>query len=67
MMVLPLMKVAQECFAEGAELDDSENVVFYPNSRLFISRNCNGEKINTTTGKQLITYYVNIWNEEQNF
>lgn len=53
-----------ECFAEEAELDESENVVFYPNSRLFISRNCNGEKINTTTGKQLITYYVNIWDEK---
>lgn len=53
-----------ECFAEGAELEDSERLVFYPNSRLFISRNCEGERVNSTTGKQLITYHVNIWDEK---
>ena len=53
-----------ECFADGAELDDNERLAFYPNSRLFISRNCEGEQVNETTGKQLITYYVNIWDEK---
>ncbi|MFD1134006.1 hypothetical protein [Psychrobacter sanguinis] len=53
-----------ECVADGAELDDDERLAFYPNSRLFITRNCEGEKVNETTGKQLITYHVNIWDEK---
>ena len=57
-------EIGAECFADGAELDDNERLAFYPNSRLFISRGCEGEKFNETTGKQLITYYVNIWDEK---
>lgn len=45
-------------------LTQGERLAFYPNSRLFISRNCEGEKVNETTGRQLITYYVNIWDEK---
>ncbi|WP_296405195.1 hypothetical protein [Psychrobacter sp.] len=54
----------EECYAEGAQLDHSERLAFYPNSRLFITRNCEGEKVNNTTGKQIITYFVNIWDEK---
>ena len=37
----------------------------YPGCRPYAEAiSCNGEKINTTTGKQLITYYVNIWDEK---
>lgn len=55
-----------ECngYAEGAELDDNERLAFYPNSRLFITRSCEGEKVNATTGKQILTYYINIWDEK---
>ena len=53
-----------ECVADGFELDDDERLAFYPNSRLFITRNCKGVKVNETTGKQLLTYYVNIWDEK---
>lgn len=53
-----------ECVVDEAELDYEEHIAFYPNSRLFITRNCEGEKVNATTGKILVTYNVNIWDEK---
>jgi hypothetical protein len=52
------------CYSVEDEMTD-ERLHFYPDSRLFITRNCEQEQIaETDTAIQKLTYFVNVWNEK---
>ena len=53
------------CYSSDDETMQDERVQFYPNSRLFITRDCTQEDISDTKAKQNITYQVYAWNEQQ--
>ncbi|MFC0819544.1 hypothetical protein [Moraxella marmotae] len=43
---------------------DNDSVAFYPNSRLFISRNCDQDEAIGNQAKQHITHFVFVWDEK---
>lgn len=48
----------------GNTLED-ERLVFYPNSRLFISRNCESKQVgNSNQYIEKYTFFINLWNEK---
>ena len=51
------------CYSSDEDNED-KRLTFYPNSRLFITRDCEQEAISDTKAKQKITYAVNVWNEK---
>lgn len=53
------------CSHEWQNELDNERVVFMPNSRLFISRNCEAEQIGDSNQYiEKYTYFVNVWDEK---
>lgn len=53
------------CTYESSNELENAWVVFYPNSRLFVSRNCHNEAIeNSNENLETITYFINVWDEK---
>ena len=53
------------CSHEWSNPLENEAIVFQPNSRLFISRNCNAEQIGDSNQYiEKYTYFVHLWDEK---
>lgn len=65
---LPIGEETPSDFGCSYEFDnplENERVIFYPNSRLFISRNCESEQIGDSNQYiEKFSFLVNVWDEK---